>query len=117
MSFSSFSSCSQVEEIFLEMVAKEPLLRIAISRGLTLSLEGLDQGQQGEEGEERQGEREEERRGRENTEQADGSPAALGRGEGGRRREGGSERKPDAAAGKLPSGECKKLSCSCKFCN
>ena len=98
-----------MEEIFLEMVAKEPLLRIAISRGLTLSLEGLDQGQQGEEGEERQGEREGERRERESTEQADGSPAVSGRGEGGRRREGGSERKPDAATGELPSGDCKKI--------
>ena len=104
-----FSSrdCSQVEEIFLEMVAKEPLLRIAISRGLTLSLEELDQGNREEEeedGERGVGREEGERReGGSTTQPAGDSPATSSRGEGGRRREGGRERKPDAATGELLS--------------
>ena len=73
------------------MVAKEPLLRIAISRGLTLSLEELEQG-----GREEDGGRGESGDTAKPTGEAS---AASSSGEGGRRREGEHENKPDAATG------------------
>ena len=79
----TLTACSQVEEIFLEMVAKEPLLRMAVSRGLNLSLEDLDQGE--EEGGQR-------------SSPGATAPAATAQGEGDRR----SERKPDTASGECP---------------
>ena len=75
------------------MVAKEPLLRIAISRGLTLSLEDLDRGGREEEEEGEGG-------GRGDTAKQTGeASASSSRGEGGRRREGERESKPDASTG------------------
>ena len=76
------------------MVAKEPLLRMAVSRGLTLSLENLDHAPAEEEEEE---ERDGQREARE-TRAAEGVSEGSLRGEGGgKAREGASERKPDTA--------------------
>ena len=83
-----------MEELFLDMVAKEPLLRMAVSRGLVLSLDEL-----GGEGEGREGE------GGRQTEETDEATAVptqaptSGENEGAKRRDGASNSKPDTSAG------------------
>ena len=88
---------SQVQQLFLEMVAKEPLLRMAVSRGLPLCLDEL--------GEEPDGGREGEEKGATEGEGGEvavtpAKAAASGGSEAvGKREDRDSERKPDATAG------------------